>query len=95
MSCAAIIEDYANGTSYNLSRVIAAPASRACARAARCKLGHLQLCAQHGRLAQEGLVDHDGHVAPRGDLRAVRDNPRRFPHGLYAWARGLTLEKIR
>ena len=95
MSCAATIEDYANGTSYNLSRVIAAPASRACSRAASCKRGHLHLCAQHGKLAAEGLVDADGHVAPRGDLRAVRDNPRRFPQGLYAWARDLTLEKIR
>jgi hypothetical protein len=40
-------------------------------------------------------VDNDGYVAPRGDLRAVRDNPRRFPHGLHVWARGLVLEPIR
>lgn len=93
--CAAIVEDYENGTSYNLSRVIAAPAARPCSRSARCKLGHLQLCGQHGKLAKEGLVDDGGHVAPRGDLRAFRDNPRRFPRGLYSWARDLALEPIR
>jgi hypothetical protein len=95
MSCAATIEDYANGTSYNLSRVIAAPVSRRCARAATCKLGHLHLCTQHGKLAAEGLVDEHGNVATRADLRAVRDNPRRHPDGLYDWAKDLALEKIR
>ena len=92
--CAAIVEDYANGTRNNLVRVIVTPKSRACARAATCVLGHLKLCTQHGKLAKEGLVDDDGHVAPRGDLHAVRDNPRHFPNGLYQWARGLVLKKI-
>lgn len=95
MRCAAIIEDYANGTRNNLVRVIVTPKSRACSHAATYKLGHLRLCAQHGKLAAEGLVDDDGHVAPRGDLRAVRDNPQHFPDGLYPWSKGLTLEKIR
>ena len=94
MSCAAIIEDYARGTRNNLARVIATPEVRGCSRKATCKLGDLHLCAQHGKLAKEGLVDDRGHVAPRGDLRAVRDNPRRFPHGLYQWARRLVLEKL-
>lgn len=94
MSCAAIIEDYANSSRYNLSRVIATPVERACTRAATCKLGPLHLCTQHGKLAREGLVDKDGRVAPRGDLRTVRANPRRFPRGLYNWARTLPLEPI-
>lgn len=95
LNCAAIIEDYANGTSYNLSRVIATPHVRVCSRAATSRLGELHFCTQHGKLAKEGLVDEGGHVAPRGDLRAVRDNPRRFPYGIYQWARGVPLEKIR
>jgi len=93
-SCAAIIEDYANGTRNNLAHVVVTPENRACSRTATCRLGDLQLCAQHGKLAKEGLVDERGCVAPRGDLRAVRDNPRRFPHGLYQWARSLVLEKL-
>lgn len=92
--CCATIEDYANGTTNNLARVIVTPHSRTCFRAATCKLGQLPFCTQHGKLAEEGLIDERGNVAPRGDLRAVRDNPRRFPNGLYAWSRGLRLEKI-
>lgn len=94
MSCAAIIEDYANGTRNNLVRVIVTPKSRVCSREATCRLGHLRLCWQHGKLAKEGLVDDDGRVAPRGDLRAVRDNPRHYPDGLYQWARHFVLEKL-
>lgn len=94
MSCAAIIEDFAHGTRNNLRRVISTPEVRGCSRAATCKIGKLHLCAQHGRLAEEGLIDEHGRVAPRGDLRAVRDNPRRFPCGLYQWARGLVLEPL-
>lgn len=93
--CCAVIEDYANGTTNNLVRVIATPHSRTCFRAATCKLGPLHFCTQHGKLAKEGLVDEHGHVAPRGDLRAVRGSPRRFPDGLYKWSRGMRLEKIR
>jgi hypothetical protein len=93
--CVAIIEDYANGTTNNLSRLIVTPKMRRCARAATCKLDDLHFCTQHGKLAKEGLIDEHGNVAPRGDLRTVRDNPRRFPHGLYKWARGLVLEPIR
>lgn len=94
MNCAAIVEDYTNGTTNNLARVIVTPKVRSCARAATCRLGQLHLCTQHGKLAKEGLVDEHGNVATRGDLRAVRDNPRRFPYGLYKWTRGLPLEKI-
>ena len=94
MSCTAIIEDYVNGTTNNLSRMIVTPKARQCTRTATCKLGHLHLCTQHGKLAKEGLVDKDGSVAPRGDLRAVRDNPRRFRQGLYSWARAMPLEKL-
>ncbi len=92
--CAAIIEDYERGTRNNLSRVTVTPASRSCSRGATCAIGKLHLCTQHGKLAVDGLVDEDGQVAPRGDLRAVRDNPRHFPNGLYSWARGLVLEKL-
>lgn len=95
MSCAAIIEDYANGTTNNLRHVIVTPKARRCSRTATCKLRNLHLCAQHGRLAKEGLIDEHGRVAPRGDLRAVRDYPRRFPRGLYQWAKELELEPIR
>jgi hypothetical protein len=92
--CNAIIEDYANGTRNNLSRVIVVPKSRCCTHRATCSLGKLYLCTQHSKLAKEGLVNEDGQVAPRGDLRAVRDNPQRFPNGLYPWAKGLVLERL-
>ena len=62
-------------------------------RSATVQIGHLCLCAQHGKLAAEGLVDEAGHVAPRGDLRAFRDNPRHYPGGLHHWARGLQIIK--
>lgn len=94
MNCEATVEDYANGTTNNLRHVIVTPKSRPCSRAATCRLGTLHFCGQHAKLAKEGLVDEQGRVAPRGDLRAVRDNPRRFSRGLYQWARGLPLEQI-
>jgi hypothetical protein len=91
INCQAIVEDYENGTRNNLRRVTITPKDRPCMRSATVQLGHLCLCAQHGKLAAEGLVDEGGHVAPRGDLRAVRDNPRHFPGGLHSWARGQKL----
>jgi hypothetical protein len=94
MNCQAIIEDYENGTRNNLRRVTISPMERSCKRSAIVQLGALCLCTQHGKLAAEGLVDKSGQVAPRGDLRAVRDNPQHFPNGLHHWAQGLKLVKI-
>jgi len=92
--CEAIIEDYVNGTRNNLRSVIVVPKSRQCMHNARVKLGTLCLCTRHGQLAKDGLVDARGYVAPRGDIRNVRDNPKHFPNGLHSWARNLTIKEI-
>jgi len=95
IKCQAIVEDYANGTRNNLVRVIVVPKDKPCSRVARVKLGHLCLCAQHSQLAQDGLINYDGRVAPRGDLHDVRKYPKKFPNGLYDWARCLTPKEIK
>jgi len=92
--CEAIIEDYVHGTRNNLRSVIVVPKSRQCLHNARVKLGTLCLCTRHGQLAKDGLVDDRGYVAPRGDIRNVRDNPKHFSNGLHSWARNLTIKEI-
>jgi hypothetical protein len=94
IKCQAIVEDYANGRRNNLVRVIVTPKDKPCSRIARIKLGNFCFCALHAKLAQDGLINHDGHVAPRGDLRDVRRYPNKFPNGLYDWARCLTPKEI-
>jgi hypothetical protein len=93
-ACAATVEDYANGTHYNLSRPFTAPEIRPCSRAAKFKLGTLCLCATHTKLAQDGLVEDDGTVATRSVRADVRKYPKKFPSGVYKWAKNLTPEEI-
>jgi hypothetical protein len=95
VKCQATIEDYANGTSYNLSRSFTMPKNRQCSRYARSKVGNLCLCALHTKLTLEGLVDDDGTVATRGALADVRRYPHKFVGGLYSWARDLKAEEIK
>lgn len=95
VQCQAIVEDYKNGTGYNLRRYIVTPDSRLCQRNAVSKLGKFCFCKQHTKLALEGLIDEGGQVAPRADLRAVRDNPQQHPDGLYSWARDLKPVEIK
>jgi hypothetical protein len=93
--CQATVEDYVNGTSYNLSRSFTVPKNRQCSRYARSKVGTLCLCALHTKLTLEGLVDDDGTVATRGALADVRRYPAKFVGGLYSWARNLKAEEIK
>lgn len=94
VKCQAIIEDRKHGTRYNLSRVIVAPDVRPCRFSATCKLGPLHLCSRHGDLAKEGMIDDDGHVGSSSDIDAARRYPKKFPSGLFSWAKGLKLERL-
>lgn len=93
--CQAIVEDYENGTRYNISPPCTVPKAKQCSRKARAKLGKLCLCNLHTKLAQEGLVDEDGEVATRSVLRDVRKYPKKFPQGIYRWAKDLIPEEIK
>lgn len=95
IQCQATVEDYEHGSYYNLSRPFTVPKNRQCNRKARFKLGALCLCTQHTKLAQDGLVDEDGEVATRSVIRDVRKYPKKFPSGMYRWARDLTPEEIK
>lgn len=94
VKCQATIEDFANGTHYNLSRSFTTPEHRQCSRYAKSKVGKLCLCALHAKLALEGLVDEDGTVATRSVLADVRKYPKKFPQGVYHWARNLKAEEL-
>jgi len=93
--CQATVEDYKNGTSYNLARAFTVPKHRQCSRYATSKVGTLCLCALHTRLALEGLVEENGDVATRSAIADVRRYPNKFVGGLYSWARDLKPEEIK
>lgn len=93
--CQATVEDYVNGTRYNLSRSLTVPDTRQCSRYAKFTLGKLCLCALHTKLALEGLVEENGTVATRSALADVRRYPDKFVGGLYNWAKGLKPEEIK
>lgn len=87
--CAAIVESDRSedgAKHYSMQRLIV-PGHRRCSRKATGKVEHLDLCTTHGRLAREGVIDEDGVVAPKSAIRDVRNFPKQFPDGLYAWAR--------
>lgn len=94
VACQAIVEDYANGTSYNLARSFTVPKIKPCSRAAKFKLGSLNLCALHTKLAKDGLVEADGTVAARSVRADVRRYPKKFVDGIYKWAKDLKPQKI-
>ena len=71
------------GTRYNLRRVSIKYNPRPCSYAAREKVGPLDLCRLHARLAREGLVAPDGVTCDPGERRDRRDSPGL----LYTWAR--------
>jgi hypothetical protein len=92
--CQATIEDYENGTRNNLVRVIVVPLSRRCTKKATSRFAHLCLCTQHLKLAVDGLIEESGNVAPRGDIRNVRDYPKHHLNGLYPWAKNIKPELL-
>jgi hypothetical protein len=94
MSCEAIIEDFENGTSFNLRQRFIVPKRRHCTRRATARVGHRCFCTKHAQLAVEGLIQEDGEVATRSVISAVRRFPKKFPGGLYSWAKGLTAQPI-
>lgn len=93
--CQATVEDYANGTRYNLARSCTVPENRQCSRYAKSKVGNLCLCALHTKLTLAGLVEEDGTVATRSALADVRRYPHKFVGGLYSWAKDLKPEEIK
>lgn len=95
VACQATVEDYANGTHYNIARPFTIPKDKPCSRAAKFKLGTLCLCALHTKLAQDGLVEDDGTVATRSVRADVRRYPTKFIGGIYRWAKDLTPEEIK
>jgi hypothetical protein len=58
---------------------------KGCSRMAKERVGHLCLCTQHAKLARDGLIDENGHVAHPAARADVRRYPRHFPGGLYHW----------
>jgi hypothetical protein len=93
--CQATVEDFENGTRYNLARVFITPVAKPCSRNAKLQVGEFCFCAQHAKLALGGLIDDDGSVATRNALRDVRKYPKKFPDGIYTWARSLTAKEIK
>lgn len=85
----AVFEDTANGTRYNISRVIVTYQSKRCSREETTDVGHLHLCAQHAELAVKGLIDQDGNCASVAERRDVSRYPKKYPRGLFHWAQEL------
>lgn len=76
--CEAIINDYENGTHYNLRRSYTSPKQRRCLkRASETRVSPLsvrrELCTAHARLADEGLLTVTGHVESRQTIRDVHN----------------------
>ncbi len=95
MKCQAIIEAFNEcGVQRYGPQRITIPVSRACKFNAKSKLGSLRLCDRHLKLAVEGMIDSDGTVASKLDIRIARDHPKKYPNGLYRWASSLTVEAL-
>lgn len=89
--CSAIVESdrHEDGAKhYSRQRVIVYGHKR-CSRKGVGHIGHLDFCTTHARLAREGLIDENGQVASKSEIRDVRNYPTKFPGGLYRWARDL------
>lgn len=85
--CVAIIESENSwdGATYYSMQGIVSRGSRQCSRRACEKVGHLDLCKVHARLAREGMIDANGHMAARASINDARRFPKKFPGGLYRW----------
>ncbi len=93
--CQATVENYRDGTSYNLARPFTVPKHQQCSRYAKSEVGKFCFCALHTKFALAGLIDDGGAVATRAALADVRKYPKKFPDGIYSWARGLKAEEIK
>lgn len=91
--CDAIVTDFENTTYYAPMQGIHNYGTKPCSRKGTEPVAHLCLCSVHARMAREGLVDKDGHVACRADIANVRRYPKKFPGGLYNWLANLTEKK--
>lgn len=86
--CAALVETEEGAKSYSMQR-IRSVVSKRCSRRGKYQVGHLHLCTVHARLAYDGLIDEEGGIAPKQSIADVRKYPKKFPGGLYVWARNL------
>lgn len=55
--------------------------ARKCCHKAKEKVGHLDLCTVHARMAREGLLDETGYTGQPADLA----NRRNIPSLRYTW----------
>jgi hypothetical protein len=82
--CIATVESDEGVPSYSMQRIRVTRAKR-CDRKATKKIGHLDLCTVHARMAREGFVDELGGVSSSSDIANARKYPRNFPGGFNNW----------
>ena len=87
LNCQAIVEDREHPAYHASMQRIMRPGSKPCSRRVTVQVKHLHLCTVHARLAREGFIAESGVVAPKADIRNVR-NSRRGARRLYDWAEG-------
>lgn len=87
--CAAIVESdrFEDGAKHYSMQRITSMGSRRCSRKATAQVGHLPCCSVHARMAREGFIAETGVVAPKQSIRDARNYPKKFPNGLYDWAK--------
>ncbi len=85
LRCAAICDDFDRLKVHAPAQRISVPGDKKCSKYVTERLGHLELCGQHAKMAREGLLDANGRVASRADINNVRKYPKQFPGGLYHW----------
>lgn len=85
VKCQAICEDYERPKYKASMQRITIPSDKKCSKSAVEKVGHLDLCRVHARLAKEGFVDKDGSVL----AKYLRDNARDYPHKFMPWFKWL------
>lgn len=84
--CCALVETTEGAKSYSMQRIRVTVTKR-CSRKAKTKIGPLDLCTVHARLAREGFVAEDGQVSDSADIATMRRYPKKFPGGQHSWHR--------
>lgn len=87
--CAAIVESSLSehgGKRFSMQRVTVMGSCR-CTRKATEKVGHLDCCKVHARMAREGVIAASGVVAPKATIADIRRYRDKWPDGYYTWAK--------